>query len=228
MIKKFIKGCLIAGVVFNMLGEPVLAQSTETVAGVSTALFKSESFDLLERGTKLYSTASLNIRSGASVDSSYIGTLDEGSSFILDEDLGNGWLKFTYKGLDAYVSAEYVSIDAPFIQVSSTAYWDEYNRRSASGRELKENHSVAGKVAWLGKTIKVYESNEDGSVGVLRGTYRFDDTGYGEESGCGNSKILKGKSVGTIENGTCIDFYHNTESECVRYGRQAVYIQILD
>ena len=273
MKRRFIKGFLVASVMFTILGKTTSAQElvnyepvdveltagvsstfakcldgseVSSTAGVSSALIDcmntievvgndynivAEPYidvELIESGTKLYSTANLNIRSGASSDASYIGTLANGSSFVLDEDLGNGWLKFTYKDSDAYVSAEYVSTDAPFIKVSSTAYWDEYNRCSASGRELKSQYSVAGMVSWLGRTINVYECNENGSIGKLRGTYRFDDTGYGAESGCGESKILEGRSVGTIENGTCIDFYFNTESECINYGRQPVYIQFVD
>lgn len=200
----------------------VINNEVETV----TDSYKSET--LYEKGTKLYAITNVNIRSGASSESSWLGTLTKGNSFILDDDLGNGWLKFTYKDVEAYVSSDYVSTEPPMIQVSSTAYWDKYNRRSASGRNLRPQHSVAGMVSWLGKSINVYECNADGSIGKLRGTYTFDDTGYGAESGYGQSKILKGRTVGTIENGTCIDFYFNTDSECVNYGRQSIYIQFVD
>lgn len=90
--------------------------------------------------------------------------------------------------------------------VSSTAYYDEYNRHSASMRELIEGHSIAGKVSWLNRSVNIYKCNSDGTVGDFIGTYTFDDTGYGAESGIGESKILEGRTVGTIENGTCIDF----------------------
>lgn len=245
MKANLIRVCFVTGAMITMLCSNVLAQQNKVenvsniVKEVNIQPYSDKPMDLevkvltpvvnkFESGKKLYSTASLNIRSEASAESKYLGTLSEGESFILDEDLGNGWLKFTYKDSSAYVSADYVSEDAPMIKVSSTAYWDEYNRTSASGRELKQGHSVAGRVCWLGKTIKVYERNEDGSVGKLRGTYKFDDTGYGAESGKGQSKILEGKTIGTIENGTCIDFYFNNADDCVNYGRQDIYIQFVD
>ena len=111
-------------------------------------------------------------------------------------------------------------------KVSSTAYWDKYNRTSASGRPLVKGKSVAGKLSWIHKYVDVYACNEDGSVGKYLGEYRFDDTGYGQESGVGESKILKGRTIGTIENGTCIDFYFETEDECWEYGRRDVYIAV--
>ena len=83
-------------------------------------------------------------------------------------------------------------------------------------------------VKWLGKSVEVYRCNSDGSVGDCLGTYRFDDTGYGAESGYGSSRILRGRTVGTIENGTCIDFYKDTYSEAVNYGRRNVYIRFID
>ena len=71
-----------------------------------------------------------------------------------------------------------------------------------------------------------YACNDDGTLGDLLGTYRFDDTGYGAETGYGDSIILEDKSIGTIENGTCIDFYRENESDCWSYGRRDVYIVI--
>jgi hypothetical protein len=114
------------------------------------------------------------------------------------------------------------------ITVRATAYWDKYSRHSASGRELVKGKSVAGMVRWLGRYANIYACNEDGSVGELLGTYRFDDTGYGSSTGEGSSKILEGKSVGTIENGECIDMYVNSESECYDWGVRNVYIQFVE
>ena len=112
------------------------------------------------------------------------------------------------------------------VKVDSSAYCDK--GRSASGRALKSGYSLAGRVSWLGKTVKVYECKSNGSVGALKGTYRFDDTGYGKSTGSGASRILKGKSIGTIENGTCVDFFMNTRSECINWGRRPVYIEFVN
>lgn len=46
--------------------------------------------------------------------------------------------------------------------------------------------------------------------------------------GVGESSILEGRSIGTIENGTCIDFFFESEADCINYGRRDVYIMILD
>lgn len=187
-----------------------------------------ENVALIESGTELYATTTVNVRDGASTEANKTGSLNVGNKIVVDKDLGNGWYEITHNDETRYVSSEYFSEDMPLIKVSSTAYWDKYNRRSASGRTLKANHSIAGMVKWLGRSVEVYKCNSDGSAGSYIGTYTFDDTGYGAESGYGSSKILKGRTVGTIENGTCIDFYHNTESECYKYGRRDVYIRFID
>ena len=131
MKRRFIKGFLVASVMFTILGKTTSAQElvnyepvdveltagvsstfakcldgseVSSTAGVSSALIDcmntievvgndynivAEPYvdvELIESGTKLYSTANLNIRSGASSDASYICTLANGSSFVLDEE----------------------------------------------------------------------------------------------------------------------------------------------
>ena len=105
--------------------------------------------------------------------------------------------------------------------IEASAYCD--NGTSASGRQLRPGHSVAGMVSWLGRKAKIYTKD-----GKLMGTYSFDDTGYGKSAGYGESKILSGRCVGTIENGTCIDLYMATEGECMKWGRQNVYMEFTD
>lgn len=187
---------------------------------------KSES-KRIKKDTKLWAEVTVNIREKADKNSKCVGKKVAGSMIIVDKDMMNGWLRISNNGNKAYVCEEYFTTESPFIMVSSTAYWDEYNRRSASGRQLQNGYSLAGKVEWLGRTCELYTYSEDGP-GKYLGIYRFDDTGYGAESGHGSSRILDGRTVGTIENGTCIDIYMNNESECINYGRRNVYIRFID
>ena len=108
--------------------------------------------------------------------------------------------------------------------IDATAYYDSYGHGyGADGRKLVEDLTIAGRVQDLGKTAILYDMDYR-----LIGIYEFRDTGYGQATGYGNSQILKGKSVGTIENGTCVDIYMGTKSKCQQFGRQKVYIQIVD
>ncbi len=195
---------------------------------VDTLENSTETISLIEPGTILYASTNLNIRLKPDENSTRLGGLKEGDKLIVNEDTGNGWVQVTYKDAPAYVCSDFLVTEAPMLLVSSTAYYDKYNRHSASMRELIEGHSIAGKVSWLNRSVNIYKCNSDGTVGEFMGTYTFDDTGYGAESGVGESKILEGRTVGTIENGTCIDFFFDTEAECVDYGRRNIYIQFID
>ena len=195
---------------------------------VDTLENSTETISLIEPGTILYASTNLNVRLKPDENSTRLGGLKAGDKLIVNEDTGNGWVQVTYKDAQAYVCSDFLVTEAPMLLVSSTAYYDEYNRHSASMRELIEGHSIAGKVSWLNRSVNIYKCNSDGTVGDFICTYTFDDTGYGAESGIGESKILEGRTVGTIENGTCIDFFFDTEAECVDYGRRNVYIQFID
>lgn len=177
--------------------------------------------------TTMYASTNVNIRRRPSTKSSVIGKLEKGMSIQM-VGKKSGWCSVKYKGRTSYISAKYLKTRRPLLKLSSTAYWNKYNRRSASGRRLLRNYSLAGKVSWLGRSCRLYRCNKDGSVGKLLGTYRFDDTGYGKATGVGSSSILKGRTIGNIENGTCIDMYKNTESDCRVYGRRNIYLEWLN
>ena len=107
--------------------------------------------------------------------------------------------------------------------VDSTAYYDIHHYGyGATGKSLVEGLTLAGPVKWLGKSAALYDMDMN-----YLGTYEFTDTGYGQPTGRGTSKLLKGKSIGTIENGTCIDIYFNTYADCVSWGRRKVYIKLI-
>lgn len=67
---------------------------------------------------------------------------------------------------------------------------------------------AASKREWFGKTAKVYK-NQGGNVGELIGEYVIEDTG--------------GKA---IRNGSVIDIWLPTETECKQFGRKTVYVVI--
>ena len=184
--------------------------------------------ELISAGTVMYASTNINGRKEPDVNSERLCGISFGDKLEVIEDTGNGWVKTLYKDKEVFVCVDYLVSESPMVLVSSTAYWDKYTRTSASGRELVEGKSIAGKVAWLHKRVNIYKCNSDGTVGEFLGTYRFDDTGYGADSGVGESKLLEGRTIGTIENGTCIDFYMENESDCWNYGRHDVYIQFVD
>lgn len=177
----------------------------------------------------MYTSTVLNLRAEPSTDAEVLAKVGFSQEvFVKSQEEGSNWYSVEHNGVEGFVSSEYLVSEMPVELLSSTAYWNEYNRDSASGRDLVKGHSIAGKVEWLGRQAELYSYNEDGSVGEFLGTYTFDDTGYGAESGVGNSKILSGRSIGTIENGTCIDIYMDTYSECMEYGRRNIYVRFID
>ena len=193
-----------------------------------TQRLNSDDNNLISAGTVMYASTNINGRKEPDVNSERLCGISFGDKLEVIEDAGNGWIKTLYKDKEVFVCLDYIVSESPMVLVSSTAYWDKYNRTSASGRELVEGKSIAGKVSWLHRSVNIYKCNSDGTVGEFLGTYRFDDTGYGAESGVGESKILEGRTIGTIENGTCIDFYLENEDDCWEYGRRDVYIQFID
>lgn len=107
--------------------------------------------------------------------------------------------------------------------VDSTAYYDVHGYGyGADGRPLVEGLTLAGKREWLGMSAVLYDTDMN-----YIGTYEFRDTGYGQSTGRGKSKILKGRNVGTIENGTCIDVYFTNYAKCKEWGRRKVYMQLV-
>jgi 3D (Asp-Asp-Asp) domain-containing protein len=113
-----------------------------------------------------------------------------------------------------------------YILVESTAYCNNYNSVCADGT-IPFYGVVAGKIEWLGKVISIYECNEDESVGEFIGYFCFHDTGYGQDTGYGESRVLEGRNLGTIETGECIDIFMDEEQDCINYGRRKVYIKFI-
>jgi uncharacterized protein YraI len=184
--------------------------------------------DFTELDKSMYTSTAVNLRTSPNEDSDLITKVNMGEEvYVMGYEDDENWYKVQYNGAEGYMCSEYLTDTLNLIKVSSTAYWNEYDRKSASGRDLVASHSLAGKVEWLGKTADIYSCKSDGSVGSYLGRYRFDDTGYGSDTGVGSSSILEGRTIGTIENGTCIDVYFDTYEECANYGRRNLYIKFV-
>jgi len=97
--------------------------------------------------------------------------------------------------------------------IRCTGYIDVGHTRSG---EWTRNGVVAGRYEWLGKKCKLYQKNQDGSVGEYIGTFEFLDTGYGINA--------------SLEKGTSIDVWHpSMESleEWLKLYGDYVYIEFL-
>lgn len=97
--------------------------------------------------------------------------------------------------------------EEPFL-IESTAY--NYGKITKDGSRVRPGIAAA-KEEWLGLTAILYEVEQDGSIGAVCGIYEIKDTG-------GDYRI---------RNGTCIDIYIPDEDACIEYGRQDVYIQLI-
>lgn len=113
------------------------------------------------------------------------------------------------------------------IKVRCTYYFDD--GKTASGQEVREG-IMASKPEWIGCVACVNAVNEDGSIGEFIGLYEILDTGYGAETGVGESSILKGKTLGTIETGETVDIWmptqHQADEWMSLYGDH-VYIKLV-
>ena len=85
------------------------ATAEETTTEVTTT--KSAKYE--DVSETVYATSDVNIRSGASTDSSVISALKKGQSIERTAIGDNGWSKVSYKGKTAYISSKYLTTTAP-------------------------------------------------------------------------------------------------------------------
>lgn len=91
--------------------------------------------------------------------------------------------------------------------VEATAYCT--GTTTATGCKVRQG-IIAGKPEWFGKVAAVYKC-EDGKIGEFIGYYECLDTG-GE----------------AIKNGRVIDIYNPSLDWCLQFGRQKVFITLID
>ena len=98
----------------------------------------------------------------------------------------------------------------PFVEpvkIRATCYCDEGT--TTSGKATRPG-IIASKRDYLGYVAALYAVNEDGSIGEFIGYYEILDTGYGIETGIGESSIKPGRTLGSLETGESIDIYMPT------------------
>lgn len=113
------------------------------------------------------------------------------------------------------------------VKVRCTCYIDD--GITASGQYVRPG-IMAGKPEWIGCVACVNAVNPDGSVGEFIGYYEILDTGYGAETGVGQSKIFGDRTLGTIETGETVDIYQPTmhqAEEWVEKYNDYVYIKLV-
>jgi 3D (Asp-Asp-Asp) domain-containing protein len=98
--------------------------------------------------------------------------------------------------------------DGKMHEVECTAYYNPNGNLTASGAETIEGVTIAGAREWLGCLCVMWDENKN-----YLGTYEFTDTGYGRDG-----DILRGETV---------DVFMQSRSDCVTWGRQKVYIQVI-
>lgn len=127
----------------------------------------------------------------------------------------------------AIADAEEKNVFYEPVKLRCTCYIDE--GITASGKEVRPN-IMAAKRDWIGCVAEINAVNEDGSVGEFIGYFEILDTGYGIETGVGQSKIFKDKTMGTIETGQTVDVWqptmHAAEEWIDKYG-DYVYVKVI-
>lgn len=118
----------------------------------------------------------------------------------------------------------------PFVEpvkIRATCYCDE--GLTTSGSQTRPG-IIASKKEYLGYVVCINAVNEDGSVGEFIGFYEVLDTGYGIETGIGQSNVKPDKTLGSLETGESIDIYmptlHQAEEWIGTYG-DYVYIKFV-
>lgn len=93
-------------------------------------------------------------------------------------------------------------------KIEVTAYC--LSGQTATGKNVRKG-ICAGAKEWLGKTAVLYHENDLGQW-ELYGIYEIEDTGS-------DLRLQQGKSL---------DIWMPTYEECIEFGRQEMYVQIVD
>lgn len=92
---------------FNVNANTV-SQTPEALTGTeseSNSVVKDASANSPKRGK---TSTKVNIREAADAEARLLETVEEGYTFDILEILDSGWVKITYNGQDAFISAKYV------------------------------------------------------------------------------------------------------------------------
>lgn len=195
----------------NDISEPIveMVANVEPIgAGFSTALYAYnyvdvESTDIprVEKALEEKNEVSGNVAQNDQADESN-QTGETTASDATNDELGE-----TSKSDSA--TSEDSEIPSEAFRVSSTAYYNPDENRTADGSQTIAGLTLAGKREWLGRSCRLYRLD-----GTCLGSYEFHDTGWGIDG-----DILRGETV---------DIYFETYDECIQYGRRDIYVEFLD
>lgn len=190
MFKKFTKTVAILGALMIMLGVTTPTQAASCETGKTTA--------------------SVNVRTGASTKYKKIGKLSKGKKVNL-YTTKNGWYKIKYNGKYAWVSKKYVSK----ISTSSGS--------TIKGYKVKKSLKVRAVAYSSGTHTALGTKLRYGVIAVDPKVIPYRTKVYIKEL----DKVFVAEDCGGGIKGNIIDIYMPSESQCNKWGSRNITIQIL-
>lgn len=103
-------------------GLPEVKATTEAPKFSGTDPATAASYNVTPMDPKtMYAIKSVNVRKGCSTDTEVLGGLAPGGEVKATGESGNGWIRITYKGGDAYVYKTYLSSNKADVVIETTA-----------------------------------------------------------------------------------------------------------
>jgi len=124
--------------------------------------------------TRVRAIEQVNIRKSASAGADKLGSAAEGDTFVLIEQMANGWSKVNYQSGEAYISSKYLAIveDASDIETSQTGV---VNTSSLNVRTEPDASSAKLGVLTSGQVVDIIEVTDgwckikfDGQIGYVK------------------------------------------------------------
>lgn len=190
MFKKFTKTVAILGALMIMLGVTTPTQAASCETGKTTA--------------------SVNVRTGASTKYKKIGKLSKGKKVNL-YTTKNGWYKIKYNGKYAWVSKKYIS-------KTSTS-----SGSTIKGYKVKKSLKVRAVAYSSGTYTALGTKLRYGVIAVDPKVIPYRTKVYIKEL----DKVFVAEDCGGGIKGNIIDIYMPSESQCNKWGSRNITIQIL-
>lgn len=124
--------------------------------------------------TRVRATEQVNIRKSASASADKLGSASEGDTFVLIEQMANGWSKVSYQSGEAYISSQYLEVieDASGIETTQTV---TVNSSSLNVRSSPDASSSKLGVLTKGQVVDLIETADgwckikfDGQIGYVK------------------------------------------------------------
>ena len=124
--------------------------------------------------TKVRAKEQVNIRKSASASADKLGSASAGDTFVLIEQMANGWSKVSYQSGEAYISSQYLEVleDVSAIETTRTA---TVNTSSLNVRIEPDSSSTKLGVLTQGQVVDLIEVSDgwckikfDGQIGYIK------------------------------------------------------------